>query len=847
MGISRYGSYGQGDSVPLTEDDTFLLGVDMYQNMSNLPEGICQAATNSDFTQSQAVSRGGFVCLPALGATPFNNAWLASTSNINDTWNGVCFGNSIFVGVSSNSGGFQVVTSSNGTSWMGQTAANTNQWNAVCNGAGLFVAVAKSGAGNRVMTSNDGKTWTARTSASDLVWTSVVYGNGIFVAVASDNVTAHVMTSPDGITWTARNGPSAFGKNAVTFGNGVFVAVGNNNSSYSSDGITWVAGSIGADIWVSVTFGNGKFVAITTNTTAQPVTYSTDGITWTYVTTSNLGIAASRKQVTFGNGTFVAINANQSFFSTDALVWVTLQIANGASWDCIAYGANNFVTLSLVSSSTSAAYLPTVRVFASGRYSDPNATSIPWIVLAGATNAGFFSFGQTQRSISYPAGYTLSAQATIVQANNFLFIFGGSQQYPIYWNGMWGQNFIAVPGQTLGAGYENIPYSNQGTYYQNRLWVIQGKDTIAASQNLDFQNFNLLTSVFNINVGTSDYLVCSYPFGNNSLVVFENRSVYLLQAVNSAALASVTSTEITRQQGIIGINAVTAVGPDLVYFTSDRNITSIRLNIQNATQAITVPLSQNINPIMRRVNWSYGYKISLGYWNNLLYVALPLDNSTVCNTVLVYNFITNQWYGEWNFDSSINMQIQGWITSNYLGLIRMHCITEDGRIFVVGEGQNDISGANVAEVSFSLTTRGYCVDNNNRFNRRMYGDFATNRPNFSVRGYVDGVSEFSDILSNQTYLRSDSWRYPSPPYSMDNSSDDFNQAYRKDYATGPNSIQCGSGFLPEVMQEYRFPIIFRRNGRVAWFRVTNTTGKILINGIGTEARGGIRSNIVEVG
>ncbi|MBM6697101.1 hypothetical protein H6A11_08775, partial [Bifidobacterium pullorum subsp. saeculare] len=85
----------------------------------------------------------------------------------------------------------------------------------------------------------------------------------------------------------------------------------------------------------------------------------------------------------------------------------------------------------------------------------------------------------------------------------------------------------------------------------------------------------------------------TYPFGDNGLVVFKHNSSLLMQDVQGS-LQDVTVTEITRNLGIVGINAVTAVGPDLVYF-SERNVSTIQLNLQNRLQGATEPLSRNIN------------------------------------------------------------------------------------------------------------------------------------------------------------------------------------------------------------------------------------------------------------
>lgn len=484
-------------------------------------------------------------------------------------------------------------------------------------------------------------------------------------------------------------------------------------------------------------------------------------------------------------------------------------------------------------------------VYASGSYSDPLAKTEEYVVLAGASSAGFYAFGQAARTIAYPGGYTISKAGTVVQAGNYLFIFPGEGQTPIRWDGDWSGAFEEVPNSSGDPGFESIPESNQATYYQNRLWVVNGKDRVAASEVLDFTEYDEISNDFNLNTGDSDYVVKTYPFGTNGLVVFKSRSSIMLQHVEGS-LGDVTATEITRQLGIIGINACVTSGPDLLYM-SDRNITSVRLNLQNQLQAVTEPLSRNIKSIMDRVHWERADKVSMGYWDNNLYVALPLDNSNTCNAIVVYNFITNQWWGEWTFNDSLNMDIQGFVVANYFGEKRLHVVTEEGRVFATGEGQNDIRGSNVYEILMSVTTRPYVMDNNSKIGRRMWLDASTNRPQFSVTAYVEGANEYQTLISNQTYLRSQTWLFGDTTYTMDNTNDDYNRAFRKDYASGPDSIKSGTGFLPEMRQTFRLPLISRRKGRMTWFKVSNTQGYIEVDGVGNEARAGDRLSLTQVG
>jgi hypothetical protein len=164
----------------------------------------------------------------------------------------------------------------------------------------------------------------------------------------------------------------------------------------------------------------------------------------------------------------------------------------------------------------------------------------------------------------------------------------------------------------------------------------------------------------------------------------------------------------------------------------------------------------------------------------------------------------------------------------------------------------------VAEISTQLVTRAYDTSNVNHFQRRAFVDLATNRPEVSVSAFTEGASEESVILTDQTYSRSETWKFADSAYDLTNANNDFNRAYRKDYSTGSlgddtttpglpaTGLQTGTGFQPQMVQEYRLPLITRRQGRLSWLEVTNTQGYISVMAVGYEARAGQRANLVQV-
>lgn len=199
-------AYGNGRHVALGKSPTWGYSTDgtSWTRQTNY------SANSNDQPRQLRYSNGMFVSV----GHPFSYHSYTSTDGItwtprsmsNNIWQGLAYGNGIWVAVGSGWSVFGipggVATSTDGTTWTDQTPSQTNAWNGVAYGNGTFVAVSSDGT-NRVMTSTNGTTWTARSAAEANEWRSVAYRNGLFVAVSSTG-TNRVMTSTDGITWTSR-------------------------------------------------------------------------------------------------------------------------------------------------------------------------------------------------------------------------------------------------------------------------------------------------------------------------------------------------------------------------------------------------------------------------------------------------------------------------------------------------------------------------------------------------------------------------------------------------------------------------------------------------------------------
>ena len=192
------------------------------------------------------------------------------------------------------------------------------------------------------------------------IWRKVIYGQNKFVAVSLfatlvSNRAYPFMTSEDGISWIPREGPNKTHRDLVySSEKGLFVAAGDAASpnvssiSVSTDAINWFPVNAYSGVWFSVTYGNGKFVAVSYNTSLTSAMYSSDGYTWTAVTTPYTN---GWRSVTFGNGVFVAVAESGTagtrvMRSLDGINWTFPSYTADNSWQSVTYGNGLFVAVS---------------------------------------------------------------------------------------------------------------------------------------------------------------------------------------------------------------------------------------------------------------------------------------------------------------------------------------------------------------------------------------------------------------------------------------------------------------------------------------------------------------------
>ena len=190
--------------------------------------------------------------------------------------------------------------------------------------------------------------------------------------------------------------------------------------------------------------------------------------------------------------------------------------------------------------------------------------------------------------------------------------------------------------------------------FTNRLFAVgtgANRNTLYASDILDAEIWKTTNSIV---VGGDDGedIIAIQPFFDFELLVFKPNKIYLVTADPTATTASGWTIRLINDK--IGCQAAASAiftNKD-VFFLSNDGIRSVVRSAADDFYAVGPTLTEPVKNIIARINRSYIGDANGAFHNNRYYLALPLDNSTTCNYVLVYNTLFGSFEGLWSIAAS---------------------------------------------------------------------------------------------------------------------------------------------------------------------------------------------------
>jgi len=495
---------------------------------------------------------------------------------------------------------------------------------------------------------------------------------------------------------------------------------------------------------------------------------------------------------------------------------------------------------------------PEGNVAGAGVFADPISGEASLII---ATTAGVYRArpGTMSASVPLPAGETIPEQVQLIQTYNGMVMLRGADLDPLYMNDL-ATGFQTLPEATNDPANVAIPAASWAVYVSNRLFVIDGRtdalhvDTVFVSDFgtvFDVLEGSLAYNSFKINQGSSDRLVALYPFNDTTLICAKSDSVYVVSNVygtNEELSTNARLEPMTKEYGCRAPGSFVSVGADVWFLAHKRGIVSVRQTEQNKLQGVDLAASLAISPLIERINWEYAHNAVAAYYNNRVYFAVPLDNSTVNNTVLVYDTQTQAWAG---YDQGDAISIKAWVRMEIAGVVRLLCVSTSGFIGLYEDGYFDQTSDNSGlvvntSVQTLLRTRGYGgnVSGRKRF-VNVELTLSTWWPQFTLTANTDGVRESRDLTTITPFSRV-AYRRPHNAADWDptNADDDFHTPYREDYAIiiPEGGIDPGdNGLSPDLHQELQRSWTLRETGRYVQIEITGTQGRTCLLGIKVDA------------
>ena len=208
---------------------------------------------------------------------------------------------------------------------------------------------------------------------------------------------------------------------------------------------------------------------------------------------------------------------------------------------------------------------------------------------------------------------------------------------------------------SVGLGFTHMPAPPFAIYHQRRLVMPfnytvndtegsftrkDSSDEVIASDILDSDTYDQIYAQYRFNAGTADFVVGLHSFAEDTLLVFNRNSIHAVK--NSSDVANASVQLLTNEVGCLARKSIVQVG-NRVIFLSDNGVYSTEFIDEYNLRGTGTPMSESIDSTIKRINKGHAEKAVAVYFNNRYYIAVPLDESTENNAVLVFNFLNNQW------------------------------------------------------------------------------------------------------------------------------------------------------------------------------------------------------------
>ena len=251
-----------------------------------------------------------------------------------------------------------------------------------------------------------------------------------------------------------------------------------------------------------------------------------------------------------------------------------------------------------------------------------------------------------------------------------------------------------------GVTFKRLRSCAWAAYIGNRLWIPDGRDTVAISDVLDPDLFDPFFQSFRANQGSNDYLVAIHPWVEGQALIFMRNSIWLANLTDTSNATGDTFTVdsavsrltlLTDEIGCVARRSVVTAG-QFVFFLSDAGVYRLDTQLDLKLRGNTTPLSDQIADQIAEINSDYAY-LSVGkWWNNRYHLACPVGEAEANNTLFVYNALNQAWESRDTYAVSLDELL----IAGYENQRRLFTAARTGSLFLLDENEygDDVPFAN---------------------------------------------------------------------------------------------------------------------------------------------------------
>jgi hypothetical protein len=293
------------------------------------------------------------------------------------------------------------------------------------------------------------------------------------------------------------------------------------------------------------------------------------------------------------------------------------------------------------------------------------------------------------------------------------------------------QKYDGVAFTDLGNGPTSPPVGTTILCYHTGRMFAAGQsanpDTIWVSLRLDFNNgsWNTATRSFRVGGGEGDPIMGLASMQQFVLAVLKQNSIWLTVTDPRNEPANFSASQagdiVSDGIGCVGRKAWCKYGNDILFLSQD-GVRSLQRMVAAAGQwQLSAPISVPIQPYIDRINWNYATTACAVKYREFAFFAVPLDNSTYPNYVLVWNGRLEKWIGVFQ-----GWTPTAWALTRFNGILR--CVFGDNVGLV--NLWKDLNAAD-QDATYQDNGQGYASQ---LWGRAMaFGDLEANKIGFNAR------------------------------------------------------------------------------------------------------------------